>query len=314
MDVINKSLWNYRSFRLAINADMDLGYPHDDYIGFDSARRLGYVYNGNTVDGTGQSDAYGNTPPVAGYTLLALPGDNSIGNEPAGSFMTFNNDNSAAGNPVNASEFHSYMNSRFRDGKHLNNDFAGKGTPSFGRGTGPQANYMFTGNPADTNAWSECNCYNPVGDRRFVLSTGDILMYQLTKVRIAFALVTTNRGANNACPGVDITGVKEVTDTAWKYYRNPPASRLAVKDVVSNKLLQLHPNPANDILNISLADDTLPSDITLAVYDITGRKMNVGYSAKGDNIQADVSLLPPGIYSIRLCNAEINKAAVFVKE
>ena len=273
-----------------------------------------FVDNGNTVDGTGQTAAYGNTPPIAGYTFLTLPGDNSISNEPAGSFMTFNNDNSVTGNPQNGHEFYNYMTSRFRDGKHLNNDFAGKGTNSFGRGTGPQTKYIFTGNPADTAAWSECNCYNPPGDRRFVLSTGDILMYQLTKVHIAFALVTTNTGAGNTCPGVDITGIKDVTDTAWKYYRNPPASRLSVQDVAKGKTLQLHPNPANNILKINWADGTMPADITLAVYDITGKKMNVVYTSKGDNVVADVSTLTPGVYSIRLNNEEVYSAAIFVKE
>ncbi len=314
MDIHNKSFWDYSAFRLAISADMDLGYVFDDYIGFDSARRLGYVYNGNTIDGMGQPGAYGNTPPIAGYTFLKMPGDNGTNYVPTGSFMTFNNDGSVMGNPQNAAEYYNYMTSRFRDGMNLNNDFAGKGVLSSGRGTGPQTNYIYTGDPADTNTWSECNCYNPPGDRRFVLSTGDISINQNTKVSIAYALVTTNRGSNNACPGVGITGIKDVTDTAWKYFLNPPATRLSVQDVAKHKILQLHPNPANDKLHISIAGASMGTDVTLSVYDITGRKMNVSYTNKGDKLDADVSALVPGVYSIRLNNGDRNSTAVFVKE
>lgn len=314
MEINNKSPLDYPAFRLAINADMDLGYINDDYIGFDSARRLGYVYNGNTVDGTGQPDAYGNTPPIAGYTFLKMPGDNGTNYAPAGSFMTFNNDMTVMGNPQNANDFYEYMTSRFRDGMHLNNDFAGKGINSYGRGTGAQSNYIFTGDPADTNTWSECNCYNPPGDRRFVLSTGDLALNNNTSISIGFALVTTNRGSNNACPGVDITGIKDVTDTAWKYFNAPPPARLSVHDVAKVHDLKLHPNPANNILRISISNASIGIDFTLSVYDITGRKMNVNYASKGDNVVADVSALVPGVYSIRLNNAAVNITAVFVKE
>ncbi|HEY9176216.1 MAG TPA: T9SS type A sorting domain-containing protein [Flavipsychrobacter sp.] len=314
MDIHNRSASDYPTFRLAISADMDLGYFNDDYIGFDSSRRLGYVYNGATTDGAGQLNAYGTTPPIAGYTFLKMPGDNGTNFLPAGSFMTFNNDNSVAGNPQNATEFYNYMTSRFRDGKHLNNDFAGKGVPSFGRGSGPQANYIFPGDPADTTAWSECNSYNPTGDRRFVLSTGDISLVHNSKASIAFALVTTERGANNTCPGVDITGIKDVTDTAWKYFQNPPSGRLTVQDIALSNSLQLHPNPTTNLLHIGLVDGALPADAALTVYDITGRKMNVSYSRNGNTLDADVSALPAGVYNIRLGDAEKHATAVFVKQ
>lgn len=314
MNIHNKSAMDYTSFRIGVHSDMDLGYHMDDFCGFDSTRRLAYVYNGHAIDGTGQTYAYGSTPPVAGFTLLKTPGDNSNNLMPAGSFMGFNNDNSVMGNPQNAAEFYNYMTSRFRDGMHLNNDFAGKGVPSYGRGTGPQSNYIYTGDPADTNTWSECNCYNPVGDRRFVLSTGDLTLNQNTATSIAFALVTTDRGNNNACPGLGITGIKDITDTAWKYFLNPPATRLSVQDIAKGKTLQLHPNPANNILHISMSDASIGNAVTLSVYDITGRKMNVSYTTIGNTLDADVSALPAGVYNIRLSDAEKHVTAVFVKQ
>src|SRR5690606_9369807 len=109
----------------------------------------------------------------------------------------------------------------------------------------------------------------------------------------AFALVTTDRGAGNTCPGLTLTGIKDITDTAWKYFNNPPASRLSVQDVASRSALQLHPNPADDILYIDWPQGTQSGEASLDVFDVTGRKMNVVHTAKSDKIKVDVSSLPP---------------------
>ena len=49
--VINRSANAYSNFRIGLFDDMDLGYFDDDFIGFDSSRRLGITYNGTDCDG-----------------------------------------------------------------------------------------------------------------------------------------------------------------------------------------------------------------------------------------------------------------------
>ena len=53
--------------------DPDLGYAFDDYVGCDVVRGLGYCYNGNEVDGNGESWAYGINPPAVGVNFFQGP-------------------------------------------------------------------------------------------------------------------------------------------------------------------------------------------------------------------------------------------------
>ncbi len=103
--VQNKSGMKYDSLVMGLFSDADLGYAFDDYIGFDSAHRMGISYNGNSVDGSGQPNSYGTSIPISGVSLVELPGDNYPNLVPAGSFMYYNNGNSPTGNPNTGDEF-----------------------------------------------------------------------------------------------------------------------------------------------------------------------------------------------------------------
>ena len=53
--------------------DPDLGYSHDDYVGCDVIRGLGYCYNGYEIDGSGEMWAYGENPPAVGLDFFQGP-------------------------------------------------------------------------------------------------------------------------------------------------------------------------------------------------------------------------------------------------
>jgi len=53
--------------------DPDLGYSHDDFVGCDVIRGLGYCYNGKEIDGNGELWAYGANPPVVGLDFFQGP-------------------------------------------------------------------------------------------------------------------------------------------------------------------------------------------------------------------------------------------------
>lgn len=309
----NKSPDTYSDFRLGLFSDIDLGYYRDDYIGFDSARRLGYAYNGTSVDGNGQTVSYGATPPIAGFAILQFPGDNSTALVPAGSFMTYNNDNTVSGNPQNAAEYSHYMRSRFRDGQHLVNDYMPK-VPSDGRGAGSIANYMFPGNPADTTQWTECGANNPVGDRRFVISTNDLTFNSNASIDMTLALVISDRGANNTCPGVDITTIQKVADTAHKYFNNPPKSYVSVNDVNKTEIFKTYPNPVKDKLKIILSDELMNSALKVWVHDVTGRVVSTPVTNMGRSVEVNTSGLPSGTYSISVSANGLQASQLFIKE
>src|SRR5690606_33584775 len=168
-------------------------------------------------------------------------------------------------------------------------------------------------NPADTFEWSECAAQNPPGDRRFVIATNDYAFPGNSTLNVAFALVITDTGSNNACPNVDITPLKTVTDTAWKNYHNPPKSSVSVATITGGRALSIHPNPAQHLLHITAPFYLNIADAELVVCDITGKKMNIDYAVAGDKIELDVKALSPGMYNIVYRSGSVQQSGRFIK-
>lgn len=72
-EIINRSSYELRDTYFSQWVDTDLGYGWDDYVGCDVLRGLGYCYNGNDVDGSGQYNAYGAQPPAIGVDFFQGP-------------------------------------------------------------------------------------------------------------------------------------------------------------------------------------------------------------------------------------------------
>ena len=72
-ELINRSTYTLTNTYFSQWVDPDLGWAYDDYVGCDVGRGLGYCYNGNPVDGTGQSWAYGAHPPAVGVDFFQGP-------------------------------------------------------------------------------------------------------------------------------------------------------------------------------------------------------------------------------------------------
>ena len=72
-EIINRSTYTLTGTYFSPWTDVDLGYGWDDYVGCDVARGLGYGYNGKSVDGSGEPEAYGNQPPAIGIDFFQGP-------------------------------------------------------------------------------------------------------------------------------------------------------------------------------------------------------------------------------------------------
>ena len=72
-EIINRSTYELTNTFFSPWTDVDLGYAKDDYVGCDVARGLGYGYNGDDVDGGGETEAYGNQPPAVGIDFFQGP-------------------------------------------------------------------------------------------------------------------------------------------------------------------------------------------------------------------------------------------------
>lgn len=72
-EIINRSVMRLEETWFGLMVNGGLGYSWDDYAGIDVGRGLGYLYNGFEVDGSGQSYAYGASPPAIGFNFYLGP-------------------------------------------------------------------------------------------------------------------------------------------------------------------------------------------------------------------------------------------------
>ena len=322
--IINRSANTYHNFRLGLWADMDLGYYLDDFIGFDSSYRLGIIYNGTGDDGASGGhplNSYGTNMPQAGVTLISLPGDVGSAYIPAGSFDTYNNDNSDIGNPHIDSSYNYYLRAMQGNGVHITGPLPGTHciyghfadtTTIFP--TGSDVNYFFPGDPSDTGGWSECACGDVPGDRRFVLASNDFTVLPGSTNEVVMALVTTNLDSMHACPGTSFTDIKIVADTAWEVYHNPPAPITeAVSNLSSANNINIYPDPAHDKLYIE-NNGTQNGEASVTIYNTLGQVMNVAMSSSNATTTVSINELPAGVYYLQYRNGNEQKNVKFIKD
>ncbi|NDC39962.1 MAG: hypothetical protein EBZ77_00155 [Chitinophagia bacterium] len=247
--VINRGALTVDSTYIAVWDDCDLGYYLDDYIGCDTFRGLGIMYNGSANDGQDGGyppNSYGANPPQVGVDFFQGPKKKLP--RPAGSktdtfqqlgmtnFTYYNNDFSIIGNPSNGQQIYNYMTGSIRNGDRFSNDFQGAGVTSKGYGSGPTTNFVFTGDPGDKTTWSECTCGNTKGDRRFIFSSGPFVLEPGAVNDIVFGSVWA--GGVGGCPNTDFKTIKAIDDEAqglfiskFKTVEGPEAPRLVVREL-----------------------------------------------------------------------------------
>ena len=71
-EIINRSTFTLTNTYFSQWVDPDLGYSHDDFVGCDVERGLGYCYNGKATDGPG-TGAYSGNPPAIGIDFFQGP-------------------------------------------------------------------------------------------------------------------------------------------------------------------------------------------------------------------------------------------------
>jgi len=306
--IVNRSALNYSNFRLGLTNIGNLGYTFDDFVGCDSSQRLEIIYYAITpTTGAGGLSKYGIHIPMAGIVFINQPGDITYTNTTAlGSCMYYNNDFSVMGNPASDTDYFNYLNATWRDRTHLRNDYKGAGNPSIGYGSGPNTNYIFSGNPYDTTQWSECSSQNLPGDHRNIIVSNNFSLPAASSQRLTIALLVIREG--KGCPNTNFGAIDSVADSAKYFYYMPPAPE-AVQDLAVNTSIHIYPNPAHDELNISGITST-GEDIS--VYNMLGERMNIGYRQNGNNITLDISNLSAAPYIIK-CGT-LKNATLFIKQ
>lgn len=199
---INKGGHDLSDTYIGLWSDPDLGDASDDYVGADTLRNMGFVYNGTEFDHG--VDGYGSRPPALGFVVLdgpPAPPNDGYDNDRDGTidepgerlgmerFIEHYKGISPGGDPTltTGEEPYGYLQGRWRDGSPIT--FGGMGFS----GDTP-ARYMFPGDPLTKAYWSMENLDGSgerlvVADRRLLISVGPFDFAQGDTADVHFAIV-----------------------------------------------------------------------------------------------------------------------------
>ena len=252
--LINRGNLTLDSCYTATWTDADLGFYNDDYIGSDTARGLGILYNATGVDGTGGVNHYGNQVPMVGvdffigptkFTKSIYTGADTSYQLKMSNFTYFTGNGAACiTDPNTGIEFYRYMTGSNKCGDPFTNDFTGvKGVATRGFGSGPKTTTVFSGDPNQPGTWSECFSNNVPGDRRFVHSAGP---FRLTgggvtnDITIGVCWVANVGG----CPNTNFSKIRLADDAIQALFDNdfrtiegPEAPRVTYRELNEKVIL-----------------------------------------------------------------------------
>ena len=260
---------------IGIFSDPDLGDFNDDYVGSDIELGLGFVYNGDDVDGG--AGGYGEVPPALGYDFFQGPlvNDDGLDNDGDGEtdeederlaiehFFYFTNGNTGPTvDPGNGTEAYSFMQGFWKDGTPLKEGGDGYNT------NGPRVDFAFPGNPPDF--WSEYNTdgngttTNP-GDRRFGVSSGPFTFDPGDVQEIVFGIVWSQASGTPNQPQiaslrqlkVDDATLQNAFDAEFALPQPPPAVELSAVGLDQQIILE-YDSETGDIADIFRYDEENP--------------------------------------------------------
>lgn len=304
--VINKNTVTWNNTYITIWTDDDLGYAMDDKVGCDSARNLGYTYNGTNND-----PVYGAAPPAVGFVMLrgGLLYTGNINDTvylcrnktrtfitrykdlKMSAFSWYENSNDPInGNPVSDKEFYRYMSGDRRNGSPTINPIGNYRTK-----------FCFSGDPVTAQGWVQ----GIMTDQRFMMSTGPINIAPGDTQVIVVAQVIA-RGSSNLN---SITALRQLTEVVKNYYNtcytSPPIGIEPISNEIPNKfvLYQNYPNPFNPKTKIKFQ---VPKSekVTIEIYDLLGNKLktlvNDELNAGSYEIEFDGTNYASGVYYYKL--------------
>lgn len=282
-EIRNRSEKDYKDFYFGWFIDYDLGYYGDDYIGCDTSLNLSYVYNGTEIDGSGESWAYGENPPVQGCIFL---------NQKMSSCGYFINENSLMGDPQKI-DYHYYnrLQGKWNDGTHYTYGGNGYNSESI-----VYTNFCFSGDPVAGTGWTELtpngsgSTPNNPGDRRAVMSAGPFAFTTGETITIDIALpFARDYGSKSALSSLALLKLR--VPEIQKFYDE---EIVGIKEnKISTGKLRVYPNPSNGQFTIT-SEKIIE---TIELYDIMGKKVFAS-SPKEQTSQINTRL-PQGFYIYR---------------
>ena len=310
-EVINKSTANWSGMILSIISDPDLGNASDDWMGCDTALKLGFVYNGSNKDsitGTG-NNYYGTNPPAVGICYLKTP-KRTNGREyglPSFNSYTFGQFPFCWRDPNNPAQAYNFLKGFQKDG-----------TPHINAVSMNTTKFLFEGDPETGTGWTESdgaieNCGgdttgtvmpSPAGDRRMIMNSTDttfnMLPGQSTTIVAAYMIARGTNYLNS------VTKLKQLAGTVKNFWETVGIQQISSEIPQSFRLHQNYPNPFNPSTKIRFE---IPKQVRkdnivqLIIYDIAGKEITRLVNQE----------LTPGVYEYEFDGAGLASGMYFYK-
>ncbi|MEZ4699171.1 MAG: T9SS type A sorting domain-containing protein [Rhodothermales bacterium] len=296
-----------------IKVDPDLGDFADDYVGSDTTLGLGYVYNSDNDDVSGEG--YGSPPPAVGFDFLRgpivpSPGDTArLGERRIPDYRNLTmtafggiwKGANTCGDPTYALDYYYEMDGRCKDGSRWS--VGGWGYP--GEVSNIPTNFLFHGDPYTNTGWTERNP-NPFtnadpprspGDRRFMVSTGPFTINPSDEQELFFAVVyakgTDNWESVEALRRADAS-VQALFDNDFRLAERPDAPEVTVTAIDREVVLEWsNPPTSNNYLDgyqqlSPLAQTAIDAPLAERSYAFEGYDI-IQYADAADTVGAVVA-------------------------
>ncbi|MCH8244773.1 MAG: T9SS type A sorting domain-containing protein [Bacteroidetes bacterium] len=339
----NATLYHYRIFNknavpiteayVGVFLNVDLGDFDDDYIGADTSRGMGFVYNGDNFDDN--QWGYGTAPPALGSMFLQGPvadsdlkdndGDGLVDEQGERLRTTTIGYWQGGGGydtgPTSGEQYYQYLMGEWRDGRHFT--FGGDARNFSSTPT----NFVFPGDPVTREFWSEMNVDglgtpNEPGDRIFFISSGPFSIDPGENTDFTFAIVWA-RGRDHLDSVIELRKAADHVRSAFELgaWDNPiliPEDPVPAAPNLSAALADNFPEPFSEKTTIRYRVPHL-ADVHLVVLDVLGREVTVLVSEPqgvGDySISFNGTDLPSGVYfyRIEIGHASATRSMMLVK-
>ncbi len=321
--IINRSMNTYNQTLIGMMVDPDLGNASDDNVGSNVSLNTGTCFNLDSIDpGLG---GYGLYPPYQNVTILrgplADPGD-GIDNDKDGvldefgecnmmtHFLSYENvNNSPFGNPEVCDDYYQYLNGIWLDGMPVTYGDNGRNPAN------AACNYMFPGttDPAfPSQNWTMAGAGIPPSDMRFTISSGTFTLGPGESRTFDFAYIYTRDTTGNWPANANANNVTQVSKVI-QWFNNGlvscPAPTAVNENGGASELISVHPNPANDIIQLGNID--LNKNYTYIITDVIGRSCLQGALI---NSTINVHTLQPGAYTVQINSNNNISTTRFIKE
>jgi hypothetical protein len=327
-EVINKGTQSWAKTYFSIIFDPDIGTVYDDFMGCDTVRNLGFVYNSTNND-----PIYGTSPPAAG--CLLLKGSYiKYSNPPKQLTMTSLNTfyGMSTGVPPCETEPNPGPLGAYRMMQGLKKDSTCWLDPTqlvYPPNFYKKTKFLWPGDPETNEGWTGIKgmihgCNNDSSgtpsipgipfDCRIVLGSGSenlTVMPGDTQTIVMSQLIAKGTSRLNS-----VTKLKQLADVAKQFYESGftiGINKISNEVPTSYSLYQNYPNPFNPVTKIKFQipsdvkrktlqrDGGQASDVKLIIYNILGKEIQTLVNEK----------LNPGIYEVTFDGSKLPSGVFF---